>query len=206
MKRSFGGENNAKKQKTLLGLDLPVHLPNQQSAPAAQNENHVLDEEPDVLGPMFIEGTNIMLRTEEDIEKWIEERKRNWPTRKNIEEKKRKYQEAQAAPAPQSNNTQNTQNKNVCRFYAKNRKCRFGNKCKNLHQTGQPSQNSNAKMINGLLVNIPQRYKNELPPDIHSSLYKKLVQRDLYEHENNIVLDFIKYLDSINEIDHSVSA
>jgi hypothetical protein len=34
-----------------------------------------------------IEGTGIVLQTEEDIQKWVEERKKKWPTDKRIKEK-----------------------------------------------------------------------------------------------------------------------
>lgn len=183
--------------------DLPIHLPNQETPVPESNDAPILEEEPTNKDPTFIEGTNIILRTDEDIAQWIAERKRHWPTKQNIEEKKRKLQSTPEEPPSSSSSS-----KNVCRFFARNRKCRYGNKCKNLHQTGSnhTSNSSSTKVINGLTVSIPQRYKNELPPDIHLSLYKKLVQRDLYENENDLVLDFVQYLDSKGVIDHLVSA
>ena len=100
----------------LFIFDLPTHLPNEtpkepELASESQNrvpvntetgkqnqiDHHGEDEEdnndheetlPKPNGTIYIQGTNISLQTEEDIAKWIEERKRNWPTNKNIELKR----------------------------------------------------------------------------------------------------------------------
>lgn len=42
-------------------------------------------------------GTNITLNTAEDVEAWIAERKRRWPTAARVAEKKRKIEEATAS-------------------------------------------------------------------------------------------------------------
>lgn len=217
VKRSRSGENTSasKKPKFTMDLgDLPTHLPNMPSVPseATGKNTETTKEEPPVktpdkpvstAEPIFIEGTSITLQTEEDIAKWIEERRKNWPTRKNVEAKLKQQQEKKSeAPAePKKGQT-------VCKFFARNRKCRFGNKCKNLHELSnqlQTNPNAKVKVINGLKVAIPQRYSNENAAS-NKSLYKKLVQRDLYEHENNKVLDFLLYLDSQGMIDHDVNA
>lgn len=173
--------------------------------------------------PVFIEGTNITLQTEEDIAKWIAERRKKWPTRKNVEAKLQAQPSPAPTPAPEPvvENEQNTGPKqNVCKFYAKHNRCKFGNKCRNVHET-QPKTCSNTnnnnknnsltsggsgtrKIINGMLVNIPQRYKKEV--NGAGSLFTKLVQRDLYEHENNIIVDFLQHLDSKGLINHDISA
>lgn len=185
--------------------DLPTHLPNTGSlSPQPRDEVERSPEEQEhgvknsavaaTKEPIFIEGTNITLQTEEDIAKWIEERRKNWPTRKNVElkvkrEQEQKTQETDKLPAKQ-----------VCKFYSRNKKCKFGSKCRNLHEA---SNNGSVKTINGLQVAVPQRYKKEAP--VCGSLYKNLVQRELYEHENNIIINFLQYLDKHNLIDRDAS-
>ncbi|KAG6829387.1 hypothetical protein H0H92_004655 [Tricholoma furcatifolium] len=44
--------------------------------------------------PVPIQGTNLILDKPEDIEAWLAERKRRWPTTQRVEEKKRKMDEA----------------------------------------------------------------------------------------------------------------
>lgn len=191
--------------KSSILADLPTHLPNS-ILPKPQCENvhagesrstdvteKTSEEGPNIQGePIFIEGTNITLQTEEDIAKWIEERRKNWPTRKNIELKKKQQEQKQpAAPKPQK--------AQVCKFFARSGKCKFGNKCRNLHEAAGSGPTTT---INGLQIAIPQRYKKEMPT---GSLYKNLVQRDLYEHENNVILDFLQYLSDKNLIDKDAS-
>lgn len=144
--------------------------------------------------PIYIEGTSISLQTDEDIAKWIEERKKNWPTRKNIAAKAERLQ--LMAQTEQQKNTK--QNKPVCRFFAKSGRCKFGNKCKNSHES---AADSSVKVINGVSVKVPQRYKNSVNG---GSLFKNLVQRDIFQHENELVLDFVKYLQVNAMIDLNV--
>lgn len=58
------------------------------------------------------------------------------------------------------------------------------------------------KTINDIPVSIPQRFKND---GSQSSLFRKLVQKDHFENENEKVLDFILYLQLQNLVDHNVS-
>lgn len=44
--------------------------------------------------PIFIQGTSINLNDPENLQKWIEERKKRWPTAARVDEKKRKLEEA----------------------------------------------------------------------------------------------------------------
>lgn len=185
--------------------DLPTHLPNTGSvSPPARDierspeeqEHEVKEKEVAVTKePIYIEGTTITLQTEEDIAKWIEERRKNWPTRKNVELKSKREQEIK----PQE--PEKPQTKQVCKFYARNKKCKFGNKCRNVHETSKGS--GSLTTINGLQVAVPQRYKKEISGT--GSLYKNLVQRELYEHENNVIIDFLQYLDKNNLIDRDAS-
>ncbi|KAG6820111.1 hypothetical protein H0H93_005258 [Arthromyces matolae] len=53
------------------------------------------DADPSLKGkPITIQGTNINLDKPEDLEAWIAERKRRWPTSARVEDKKRKMEEA----------------------------------------------------------------------------------------------------------------
>lgn len=190
-----------KKQKTEDFFDLPTHLPNTGSHVQKTVQSEDLLEEERHLGsggskePIFIEGTSITLQTEEDIAKWIAERRKNWPTKKNIELKAKRELERKA-PEPEK-----TPAKQVCKFYAKSKKCKFGAKCRNVHEAA--SNNSASKMINGILVAVPKRYKKEM--QVSSSLYKNLMQRDHYEHENNLIIDFLQYLENNKLIDRHAS-
>ena len=76
---------------------------------------------------------------------------------------------------------------------------------KNVHESsgGTKSGNSsNIKTINDITVSIPQRFKND---DSQSSLFRKLIQKDHFENENEKVLDFILYLQLKNLVDHNVT-
>ncbi|EMG47226.1 hypothetical protein G210_2474 [Candida maltosa Xu316] len=85
-------------------FDLPTHLPNESPSipPPKPSTDSVVEEtiEDDdeeqrakTSGPVVIQGTNITLQTEEDIAKWIEERKKNWPSKTNVDRKKRAIEE-----------------------------------------------------------------------------------------------------------------
>jgi len=53
------------------------------------------DTDPSLKGkPVPILGTGVMLNTPEAIEAWIADRKKGWPSKQNIEDKKRKAREA----------------------------------------------------------------------------------------------------------------
>lgn len=203
-KRARNGDNGASAKRvkyTSPLIDLPTHLPNLASPPSQPSVVEEKKPEKAPEEPIFIEGTTISLQTEEDIAKWIEERKKNWPTRKNVEAKLKNQLEKK------EEKNEKPKKQNVCKFFARNRKCRFGNKCKNLHEAAnlvQSNPNSRVRVINGIEVAVPQRYKND--PNDNKSFYKKLVQKDLYEHENNKVLDFLLWLDQEGKIDHDVNA
>ncbi|KAJ7181746.1 nuclear fragile X mental retardation-interacting protein 1-domain-containing protein [Mycena crocata] len=55
------------------------------------------DADPSLKGkPIPIQGTTIMLDSPEEVEAWVAERKRRWPSAPRVEEKKRKMEEAVA--------------------------------------------------------------------------------------------------------------
>lgn len=98
--------------------------------------------------------------------------------------------------------------RNICRFYQSHGKCKFGNKCRNVHESLGMGTNNNVKIVNGLAVRIPQLFTNEeylkeKQGGTTTSLFKKLVQKDHFENENKRILEFLNYLDSRNLIDHN---
>lgn len=200
-KRPFGGSSDFPSKRTNADFsDLPTHVPN--SAPplqlglgAPQPLVAATLREAPPKEPIFIEGTTISLQTEEDIANWIAERKKNWPTRKNVEAKQEKMAAAPAAEKPQK--------QAVCKFFARNKKCKFGAKCKNVHEAATGSSTQGLRRINGIDVVIPQRYSGSVSE--RTSLFTKLVQRDLYEHENNVVIDFLRYLELQGLVDQNES-
>lgn len=201
--------------------DLPTHLPGEQPGPEGKDKKEEVGAEepalsravpdqpkargrPDgLVDPRF----NISIETDEDLAKWIAERKKNWPTNKRVEEKRKRQAEA---PAPPEKEPPAKRPKTVCRFFQAQGRCKFGNKCKFSHEKGAAGAGAGAGagvVVNGVNIFIPKKYSNDHyqreRANPSSSLYKMLVQRDLYEHENTTVLDFIQYLDAQGKIDHS---
>ncbi|KAI5953275.1 hypothetical protein KGF54_002646 [Candida jiufengensis] len=200
------------------------------------NSQHQINNKPTKINkPVRISGTNITLQTEEDIAKWIEERKKNWPTKSNMEkkqqlkeEKRRKFQENQTrsinnnqskrkledSNEPEGNS--NKKGKNLCRHFQQFKKCKFGNKCKNIHEISNDpnpiAQNfkndltHTKRKLNGITILIPKLYSNrtENTPTSNSSLFKHLITQDRSINENQVVIDFIKYLDDKGMINHDV--
>lgn len=102
------------------------------------------DESDSDLDTHTIPGTNITLDTPEDIQKWIEERRRNWPTTKRV---------AQKAALPTSNAPTNT-----CKFFQRTGKCRMGDNCKYSHVITKSLPNHKAKSVHGTVIQVPQRF------------------------------------------------
>lgn len=210
--------------------DLPTYLPNssndlnevehKEGSEDEEGAHDYVETQSKSNEPVFIPGTNITLETEEDIKKWIEERKKKWPSRRNIEEKEKNRQEQENTSRNskkrinETNGTQDSKKpKNICKFFKNNKRCKFGNKCKNVHEStgssgGNPTQNT--KTINNILVVIPQRFKNEMylnekDTNSHPLLFRMLVQKDHYENENSKVLEFLEFLNEKGLIDHDVT-
>lgn len=157
---------------------------------------------------IFIPGTTIKLETDEDIQKWIAERKRNWPTKKNLEMKQLESQQVndnndKKRKAQDDNKSTDNAKKprNICRFYKQHQSCKFGNKCKNSHEL-----DSDYKLINNIKVKVPKNFENKYynpnNPSENSSLYKMLVKKDQLELENNQFIDFLYYLENQGLIKH----
>ncbi|KAI3403978.2 hypothetical protein KGF56_003245 [Candida oxycetoniae] len=220
--------------------DLPTYLPNEEPEPTEsllskpesshgvcqkEEENRSVDDNQKVIR---IPGTNITLQTEEDIRKWIEERKRNWPSEANIRRKKEARQQGQEQTKIEQNNSNirkrlpeeselsSKRGKSLCRNYQQYKKCKFGDKCRNVHEIvvdPNPIANGNAnntthyrRIINGINTLIPKLYSNRTQntPTSNSSLFKHLITSDQMSNENMVIIDFIKYLDEKGLIDHEV--
>ncbi|KAK9454170.1 nuclear fragile X mental retardation-interacting protein 1-domain-containing protein [Dipodascopsis uninucleata] len=133
-----------------------------------------------------IPGTNISLQTQEDIAKWISERRKNWPSVKRMEEKAKEEEEKKQrlsdAKEMGSNRSATDQSSmaiasNICKYYWKNGRCNRGDRCSFKHE--QPLGS----------FKIYKRF--EKPKSM--SLFKRLVQND-WDQENDRILDFIIYL------------
>lgn len=204
-------------------LDLPTYLPNSNQNETndttkrepeqredgndslVKNGDEPDDESIDTSKPVCIQGTSITLQTDEDIKQWIEERKKKWPTRKNIEAKQeQKHTEDQKRQLKRPSNEDDRvakKPKQMCKFYQQNKSCRFGNKCKNMHE-----RDSDYKIINNVKVKIPKLYENNYYTKENasekSSLYKMLIKKDQFELENREFIKFLMHLDSQGLIKH----
>lgn len=120
-----------------------------------------------------------VLKAASDVESWIAQRRKNWPTAERIAEKERQeLLNAKPAPPPSDDinsestkSTNNTAWRRPCKYFAQGN-CINGANCSFSH-------------------NIT--YKRFEAPAKDASLFKRLVQKDM-DAENNAVLDFILYL------------
>lgn len=94
-----------------------------------------------------IQGTNIVLDSAEDIQKWIEERRKNWPTTKRVNEK-----------TSQTSTSSASTTGNICRYFQRTGKCRMGDRCKYSHQVVKTLPNHKVKIVNGVHIQVPQRF------------------------------------------------
>lgn len=107
-----------------------------------ESDSDDLDEE----GKHAIQGTNIVLDSPEDIQRWIEERRKNWPTTKRVSEKS--SQLLKSTPTTT----------NICRYFQRTGKCRMGDKCKYSHNIVKALANHKVKIVNGINIQVPQRF------------------------------------------------
>ncbi|KAK9329991.1 hypothetical protein V1520DRAFT_294266 [Lipomyces starkeyi] len=196
---------------------------------AAQNnwfnsyaDHNVADEDEDVdeeaalgTGPttstsaaiVTIPGTTISLRTEEDIAKWISERKKKWPTERRIQEREQELQrktveEDEARKTKEKLREEKKKEEdsifakhNICKFFAKTGRCNRGSKCSFSHE--RPANTSSTALTT-------KKYKRYNKPQ-KMPLFKRLVQND-WDKENEKVLDFISYLVDIGVVSKSKAA
>ncbi|ANZ76883.1 BA75_04271T0 [Komagataella pastoris] len=198
--------------------DLPTHLPNEEfqelfdevdvkqessaikGTPGDENpvedsvDNNSVDPSADPGKPIPIPGTSIVLETEEDIKKWIDERKKNWPTRKRMLEKEESSKQHSTSSANSPPNKK--KNPGICRFYATTGKCRNGNKCKFVH--GPPNlPNHRTVVLGGITVQVPKRFTPSLN---RGKLNNMLVEDEHFKKENDKILDVITQLFTENII------
>lgn len=174
------------------------------------SEDDILDEEK----TFAIQGTNIVFENEEDVAKWIEERKKNWPTNKKVEEKKKEMETAKKIADNLINSgTKSSKSKTkVCSFWLKTKKCRNGKNCKFSHDVSDlpnkemnPSKKSNntyfstkslpnhkAKIVHGIPIQIPQRFTPL--SNKGKSLHNLMVEGDQFKKENLDVISIFEKL------------
>ncbi|KAK9467317.1 hypothetical protein V1512DRAFT_260928 [Lipomyces arxii] len=144
----------------------------------AKHDEELEEGEAGADGVVKFRGTTIALKTDEDIENWINERKRNWPSARRIQEKA----EEKIKPVTAHNALDRQKDsRRVCKFFTRKGKCSRGTACKFRHET--TAQKSRHSVCDYKRYQKPQR----MP------LFKRLVQND-WDKENDKALDFIEYL------------
>lgn len=169
------------------------------------DDDLLADEEVELEKKIAVQGTNIVLENEEDIQKWIEERKKNWPTNSRVEEKRKELENAKRIVETINNQTQtdekSTQKVKMCNFWLRTKKCRLGKDCKFSHDMSnyskpknsngkprtktlstKPLPNHKLKLIHGIPVQIPSRFTpltNE-----GKSLHNLLMEGERFQSEN----------------------
>ncbi|QPG72924.1 hypothetical protein FOA43_000228 [Brettanomyces nanus] len=179
-------------------------LSKQSSVQQAIAETANLDEDVDLTEKnVSIQGTNIILESDEDIQKWVQERRKNWPTSRRIKEKQKQRTEemrilaaSSADSADSANSLQYSSgassNRRICRYWQSTGRCRNGSKCKFLHEVRcnngvRHLPNHKIKIIHGVPVQIPQRFS----PMVNKgkSLTSLLMESDHLKDENLKLLD-----------------
>lgn len=143
-------------------------------------------------------NAKISLNTEQEIQAWIAERKRRWPTdarvqaKKELEEKQKKEKQVKVSGNSNSNmnnsNDKNNTNKSkqrtqgTCRYFLAGR-CHNAN-CRFLHT--MPDHDQQTQQVTGKVYKLYEA-PQKMP------LFKMLVQNDL-DDENKKVIDFIEYI------------
>ena len=169
------------------------------------DDDLLADEEVELKKKIAVQGTNIILENEEDIQKWIEERKKNWPTNSRIEEKRKELENAKRIVENINNQTHSDEKDiakvKICNFWLRTKKCRLGKDCKFSHDMSnyskpknysgkprtkalstKPLPNHKLKLIHGIPVQIPSRFtplKNE-----GKSLHNLLMEGERFQSEN----------------------
>ena len=136
---------------------------------------------------IIVPGTSISLNTAQEIEEWIKERRKKWPTTARVEAKLREQQVTASASAKAGSSTDNTRPKGVCKFFARSGRCNNGAQCRFEHSrpaaSDSPRNNNNKSKTEYKLYEAHKK----MP------LFKMLVRNDM-DKENGVVLDFIEFL------------
>ncbi|GJJ09648.1 hypothetical protein Clacol_003872 [Clathrus columnatus] len=121
------------------------------------------DADPSLKGkPIPILGTGLVLNTQESIDAWIAERKKKWPSKQNIEERKTKEQEAEERGQINPSDLVNQTAKGLKRRRTNNsdghRQQRFSNSPKRAKMTHAPKDN---EKNNSWHLSIPKAGSSE---------------------------------------------
>lgn len=122
-----------KGKKDIAELDPAIPDNDQDDDEIDKDDDDLLDDDKTIA----IQGTNIVFENEEDIQKWIEERKKNWPTNKRVEEKHKEIEKAKKI-MENLNGTAGekggaSSNVKVCNFFMKTGRCKNGQNCRYSH-------------------------------------------------------------------------
>jgi len=160
------------------------------------SETSDIDDINDEDSKTVIQGTNIILESEEDIKKWIEERRKNWPTNKRMMEKEELKGKAEMIASKIGNESKQTSTKPICRFFQRTGRCKHGNKCKFSHEASQHQlkslPNHKVKIIHGVPVQIPQRFSPL--QNKGKSLESLLFEGEHFKTQNITILSLIEKL------------
>ncbi|ODQ65824.1 hypothetical protein NADFUDRAFT_82782 [Nadsonia fulvescens var. elongata DSM 6958] len=169
--------------------------------------------------PVPIPGTGIMLVTDDDIKLWIEQRKKNWPSRKRVEEKVQEKQlrdtereliqkdqntlkrqredqseKGSLHDSKRAKNSGDKSSKPSCKFFARNGHCRWGQKCKYRHDAASAADADSKNKSNAKDSSKVKRFEpRKFEPANKSSLYQLMVDNSM-DQENTKVLDFVQFL------------
>ncbi|GMG21296.1 unnamed protein product [Ambrosiozyma monospora] len=213
-----------------LTVQLPTHLPNtnpnenkqqniQEKLPTSETSMKVQeidqddaedvgvdfsDEEKELAkSAIAITGTNIVLDSPEDIEIWIKERKKNYPTEKRMKEtQKEKEKEMEVLKTLTTSGLGEAYpgRGRICKYFQTNGSCRNGDKCKFRHVKGpvvKPLPNHKLKILHGIPVQIPQRFT----PLVSKNLHSQLIESDRLNNENKKLLPLFEIIVKNTQMD-----
>lgn len=167
---------------------------------------------------IVVPGTAITLNTREEIDRWIAERRKKWPTDARVEKRKRILErvrgEKQGANPRKPENASTMSNesagsvpestaKRVCKYFTRSGRCSHGTRCNFAHITGsggnRGSNNSNSSNSRaGESASHTKVYKRfEVQPQL--PLYLRMMRSDM-EKENEDILNLIEYMYEHNKI------
>lgn len=173
------------------------------------------DDDDEINLKVTVPGTNIVLENDEDIQKWIEERKKNWPTNKRVKEKVEEREKAQKILknlTKENTNESSAPLVKVCNFWMKTKRCKNGKNCrfshdpimiekykastqmnnKNRNDFRQSLPNHKTKLIEGIPIQIPQRFTplNNKGKSLHSLI----VEGERFKEENLELINLFEKL------------
>ena len=116
--------------------------------------------------------------SEENLKRWIAERKRKYPTKENVEKKKNKLKQDLPEKDPKCETTTRKRGRKLCKYFMKGT-CKQGKNCKFEHDES--------------IKVIRQEKKKRRKLDGNKGLLKALLQKDI-GREHEILLQAIRHL------------